>query len=602
MKIDALKNIREFNKQGGKVFATYMSGYRDQNNELPGKENNFILADVYGVDFYQWVQNPARCEYMQYDKNRVQLGRNQAMLVKPGKDVQVEAQWLQSDGTPEMSGDTALPAIIYNPVKGSVYCSEDLFAPENSDSPAVLAIIGDLLEKLEPGIVKKKITSGDKTIKPEFAIPEEIENSVKPAGMNIRAWLGNQYPALYLICSDPVILSSDSLDRVKKTSDGEVYPGRITSIDVKAGELIYIMPVSVVGKSPYINIYDNKNRLFARCGSILHIDHKTGNSPVKLIDLNRNSTYSFSAYRGNLEMSALDTGKMKIVNQLTLDEYVAGVVPREVPSSYPGEALKAMAVVARTFAANSMGRHKDIGADVCNTVHCQVYGGVMGEALSTDKAVAATAGEMILSGGKPAFTTFHSTCGGYGADMNSAWGGGQPYLTGGFDGPGKYNKDLSDEKTFRDFIDNPPDCYCKKSGRFRWTETYSDKDMEKALDESLGKTLGRGAMDIGRLRNLEITKRAKDGRALVLEIVSDAGVFTVEKDKMRWLTTGGMIGTGGLPSTLFYLKKEGDKYIFKGAGWGHGVGMCQEGAKGMALSGKKYKEIIMHYYPGTDVK
>ncbi|MCE1245706.1 MAG: SpoIID/LytB domain-containing protein [Firmicutes bacterium] len=602
LNMGAMKNIREFSKNGGKVFATYMSGYRDQNNELPGKENNFIIADVYGVDFSQWVSNPTRCEYMQYGKNRVQLGRNQAMLVKPSEGSAVEAVWLKPDGSQETEGGLNLPAIVINKNRNCVYCSEDLFAPENSDSAVVLSIIAELFEKLEPGVVKAKINSADRSIKPEFVIPSEITDTVKPAGPVIRAWLGNQYPALYISCADDLVISSDNLEKIKKDNDGGVYTKKTASIPVRKNDLVYFMPVSVADKAPYINIYDSKNKLVARSVSMIRVKHKSGFSPIKLVDLNKNGTYSFSAYRGNLEFSPAGTGLMKIVNELTLDEYVAGVVPREVPSSYPDEALNAMAVVARTFAANSMGRHKDEGADVCNTVHCQVYGGVMGEALSTDKAVTSTAGEMILSGGKPAFTTFHSTCGGYGADLDSAWGGTQPYLVGGFDGPGEYGRDLSDEKTFRDFIDNPPACYCSKSGRFRWTQTYNEKDLQKAFGESLGKTVGRGALDTGRIRNLTITKRAKDGRALNLEIICDAGVFNVEKDKMRWLTNGGKIGTGGLPSTLLYIKKDGDKFIIKGAGWGHGVGMCQEGAKGMALAGKKYREIILHYYPGTEIK
>lgn len=636
MNRDAIEGIKKFSKKGGKVFATYMSGYRDGNNRLPGKKNNFLLSDIYGVDFYQWVKNPSRCEYILPTKTEkpIQLGRNQSMLVRPHKDTKTLARWLTFDKKPERADS----AITYNKKTGTIYCGEDIFARENSESPEVLAYIGQLIEKLEPGIVKKKINPRKKVIKPDFSIPQEIVNAVKPAGDKILVGLNTRISSIYLLCESESIITADSgLYAIKKTGDGEAYEKKANVISIKPGRKIYLMAVSVYGKPPYVNIYDSKKKLLARCYSKVSYSAVGEKSPVKLIDLNSNGTYNFRSYRGEVQFIPEKSGKIRVMNLLTLDAYVAGVVPREVPASYPKEALRAMAVVARTFAESNRGKHKKEGFDVCNTVHCQVYGGLMGERLSTSEAVADTSGEIITSNGKTVFTTFHSTCGGYGANVTSVWSGKSRHLIGGFDGPGKYDRDLSDEKTFREFIDKPPRCYCSKSGRFRWVENYSRAEMKRLLDESLGHFNGRGKMDIGKIYSMKIIQRAKDGRSQVMEIVTSQGTYHIKKDRMRWITSGGKIGTGGLPSTLFYLtqwergkgkrekgnertesrngkremgngkrEKENGRsesgFTFTGGGWGHGVGMCQEGARGMAESGKDYKEIIRHYYEDVEVE
>ncbi|MCD4782424.1 MAG: SpoIID/LytB domain-containing protein [Candidatus Eremiobacteraeota bacterium] len=615
MSADAIEGIKKFSKEGGKVFATYMSGYRDEDNRLPGKKNNFLLSDVYGVDFYQWAKSPSRCEYILPSKAKkpIQLGRNQSMLIRPHEDTQILARWLTADKKPERADS----AITYNEKTGTIYCGEDIFARENSESPEVLAYIGQLIEKLEPGVVKKKIDPHKKIIKPDFSIPQKIVNAVKPAGDKILIGLNTRISSIYLSCESESIITADSgLYAVKRTDEGETYEKKANVIGIKPGGKIYLMAISVQGKLPYINVYDSKKKLLARCYSKMSYSGVGEKSPVKLIDLNPNGTYDFQSYRGEVQFIPEKSGRIRVMNLLTLDEYVAGVVPREVPASYPKEALRAMAVVARTFAESSRGKHKKEGFDVCNTVHCQVYGGLMGERLSASEAVADTSGEIVASGGSPVFTTFHSTCGGYGADVSSVWSGKSRHLVGGFDGPGKYDRDLSDEKTFREFIDNPPNCYCNKSGRFRWVETYSRGEMKKLLDESLGYFKGRGKMDVGRIYSMKIIDRAKDGRMQVMEIVTSQGTYHIKKDRMRWITSGGKIGTGGLPSTLFYLtpwetgneKREKGKgksesgFKFTGGGWGHGVGMCQEGARGMAEAGKDYREIIRHYYEDVEIE
>jgi stage II sporulation protein D len=274
-----------------------------------------------------------------------------------------------------------------------------------------------------------------------------------------------------------------------------------------------------------------------------------------------------------------------------------------MPASYPNEALKAMAVIARTFSTNlkDTGKHKKDGFNVCDTIHCQVYGGVLNERESSNKAVSETSGIIATYNGKPAFTTFHAVCGGFGANVTSVWSG-QPYsfLTGGFDGSGDFSKNLSKETDFKDFINSPPNCYCMKAGRFRWTEKYKKSELESCLSQSIKPLtgMGTGTMNIGKLQTVRITERTPDGRAQTMEVVTSTGTYKILKDKMRWITTGGKISTAGLPSTFFYIEENQD-ITFKGGGWGHGVGLCQEGARGLAESGKNFEDIIKHYYKGV---
>ena len=129
MSPEAYEGIKKFVKSGGSVIATYMAGYRDQNNRKTGVNNNFALSDTYGVDFASWIQGKPHCEYLVPEKGeKIQLGRNQAMLVKPRKGTEILATW-QGEAKSPANGT---PAATYNPETNTIFIGEDLFAPENS--------------------------------------------------------------------------------------------------------------------------------------------------------------------------------------------------------------------------------------------------------------------------------------------------------------------------------------------------------------------------------------------------------------------------------------------------------------------------------------
>ncbi len=324
----------------------------------------------------------------------------------------------------------------------------------------------------------------------------------------------------------------------------------------------------------------------------------TGEPYLEVLRPQPNGTYSWSAYRG--EVAYLPGVGLR--NTLDLEEYLAGVVPSEVPADFPGETLKSMAVVARTFTLSHRGRHGS--ADLCAEVHCQVYRGLAKEARSTSQAISDTSGLTLSYRGRPADTTFHAVCGGYGADASKVWRGGsrESYLSGQPD-TDALAEPLDNEEHLRAFLTEPPPCFCQQSGRFRWRETYTWEKAREKLAEGLAQTLGPDFHGLEKLRSVAVASRTASGRVAVLEVHSGLHRYQAEGDAVRWLFSGGQIGAGGLNSTLFLVQSEpGQQLTLVGGGWGHGVGLCQEGAAGRARAGQDFTQILEHYYPGTVMK
>jgi SpoIID/LytB domain protein len=603
--------IINFVSRGGKLLATYMSGYRDQDNNMWGRTNNFVFSDIYGVDFYKWSEGKPGLAYMQtFDNRKIQLGRYTGMLVKPRAGTEVLATWLDIDGKPQRSGGLTLPAITYNKNTGTIYCGEDIFASENSGSGEVLQLIATLLEKLEPGIVHRKIEPGKHAELKLFDVPVDILEGIIPGGPPVTVGLSE---AVYrdevrITSKAPVSIGASKKLEIVNLKVDEKSPAGETGVihTIPENTILKIRPVFVVGKEPYIAVYSVDNQLLVKAYGSLLVRPNEWKSALYMVENNPNGTYRVKLYRGGLEFLPHNQ-QIAVRNKLSMQEYVAGVLPSEMPATYPMEALKAMAVINRTFALSqvSQGKHSSDGYDICDTIHCQVYGGLLKEREETNSAVHMTSNLVLFHEYKPAFTTFHAVCGGFQADVTSVWSDNKiSFLSGRFDGSADFNKDLSNEKEFREFIDNPPSCFCSNAGRFRWIETYSKSDMEKKLQESLPVLLGRGTVrdfNAGKLISMKITKRSHDGRARQMEIVTTNEVYKVEKDKMRWITSAGRISTGGLPSTLFYIEDAGNVIVFKGGGWGHGTGMCQEGARGIANIGCSFMDIINHYYSGVEL-
>ena len=128
---------------------------------------------------------------------------------------------------------------------------------------------------------------------------------------------------------------------------------------------------------------------------------------------------------------------------------------------------------------------------------------------------------------------------------------------------------------------------------------YSQVELTRALRAALEVTRGSEFRGLSTVQNLTVEERTASGRVRVLSIQSPESTYRVEGDAIRWLFSGGKISTAGLQSTLFEVEKSGDGFLIKGGGWGHGVGLCQQGSSGRADAGQSYQDILSHYYPET---
>lgn len=313
-------------------------------------------------------------------------------------------------------------------------------------------------------------------------------------------------------------------------------------------------------------------------------------------------------YRGTMKLVKKKQGLL-LVNTLTLREYLYGVVPSEMPASYPMEALKAQAVCARSFAWRQMrsNSYKAYGADVDDTTSFQVYH-MSGEDARTRKAVRKTAGKMVYSGKKVITTYYYSTSWGYSASEQEAWGGnaGENYPVR-FQRQGKDSgQDLLQESRFYDFITkDSTETYDSGYDWYRW--------QVKLPAETLGAKLG-----IGRAKKIRVLKRGKSGLIRSIRVSGTKGRVTLEgQEKIRQQLypagteilkkkSGEKVVLSMLPSAAFTVLDgtEDGKVVFTliGGGLGHGVGMSQNGAGEMARQGKSYQEILQHYYSHCEVR
>ena len=305
------------------------------------------------------------------------------------------------------------------------------------------------------------------------------------------------------------------------------------------------------------------------------------------------------SYRGRLEIRPDRTGGLEAVNVVDVETYLRGVVPSEMRADFPREALKTQAVAARTATMMFAGRHRSDGFDLCNTEHCQVYGGATSEGPVADRAVQETRGQALTYQGRLAKTYYSAICGGHTESNHAIWGDDElPYLRGVSDLPedSKYRFPLSEE-ALGQFLREWPAANCLRPGgydlrRFRWWEVWTREGVEKKL-------AAVGSM--GELKDLEVTARGISGRALALRATGTAGTLVLRGD-------GTLRRVLGVRSSQFVLRLFRDErgapvaVAIWGGGWGHGVGLCQMGAVGLARDGWEYGAILQKYYPGTTLR
>jgi stage II sporulation protein D len=268
-----------------------------------------------------------------------------------------------------------------------------------------------------------------------------------------------------------------------------------------------------------------------------------------------------------IEVRAID-GHLLITALMPMEEYIAGVLAGETGNFKSDEALKAMAVAARTFAMHFGSRHALDGFDFCDTTHCQDLR-VTGITAHLRSIANATAGEVLWYDGEPAAAYYAANCGGNIEDGR--------FILGNDEARAPYLRQHSDQ-------------YCVRNGGTQWRSEVSKHELQHALAAD-------GIIIPGTLRSVAVLHRTPSGRVEFLRVTGSSGV-TVSALNFR-AAIGHNIGWDRLKSNLYDVSDEGTRFMFHGRGLGHGVGLCQIGAEVMGEEGHSYREILAFYYPGT---
>lgn len=281
-------------------------------------------------------------------------------------------------------------------------------------------------------------------------------------------------------------------------------------------------------------------------------------------------------YRGYLEIFPnLKTSKtLTLVNALPIEEYLYGVVPSEMPASWPLEALKTQAIAARTYALSNLGQYSSDGFDILPTTSSQVYGGVEEETPITNQAVNETRGKVVTYKSRLITAYYSSGAGGMTESGLDAWGTNIPYL-----------------KPVKDYDQDSP--------RFTWYKTMNSQDIKSILSKE-------SSTDIGNLVKISVNDVTSSGRAKTVTFEGDNGSISI--DAKKWRTLAKLSSTFFSvmpvdPGTLVINDSLSVPTLFRfnGRGFGHGAGMSQWGARALAKIGRSSEDILKYYYQGTEV-
>ncbi len=384
----------------------------------------------------------------------------------------------------------------------------------------------------------------------------------------------------------------------------------------------------------------------------VHVETKSENGKIKLLSLNRNE--NIPAYRGTIEIAATENGLI-IINELSIEEYLYAVLPSEMPSYYGLEALKAQAICARSYAYNQLfaNGYSDFGAHVDDSVSYQVYNNIPEDEESI-LAVKDTYGKVIKYDDSVITAYYFSTSCGHTASLGEVWGNYNQadYLVGKLqtkndviDGEAvttattSQNKDVMDfssEAAFRSFILDPAEAtYDSEFAWYRWNVTISQKDLKQSIDKNLSQrynanpaliqTLVKASESdkeqyqsipvstIGTVKDILVSKREKSG--ILSEIIIKGSECTIKvsteynirsllapiNDDVIRQDDSVASDLSLLPSAFFIIDKKGKDFTVQGGGYGHGVGLSQNGAKAMAESGNGFENILKHYYTGVEL-
>ena len=360
----------------------------------------------------------------------------------------------------------------------------------------------------------------------------------------------------------------------------------------------------------------------------------------------RNETQTF---KGSLEVMRAKNGELTAVNVLDIEDYLQSVISSEMSATSHMELLKAHAVISRSWALCKIqrslqgsafacqesegkricwyGSEPHEGFDVCADDHCQRYQGLRAkDHKNAVKAVQETQGEVLCQLGvrseelgvkeyEICDARFYKCCGGVTEQFETCWEDTHfDYLVKVEDFPkerraekGERRNDLTTEEGAREWILSSPEAFCNTNDKQILGQVLNDYDQETIdfyrwkvvySQDELTALVARHAPQLGKIIDLIPLKRGVSGRIYELKIVgeNDSIIIGKELEIRKWLSNS------HLYSSAFVVEKDDDTFTLYGAGWGHGVGLCQIGAAVMAEKGYTYKEILAHYYPNTEIK
>jgi stage II sporulation protein D len=271
-------------------------------------------------------------------------------------------------------------------------------------------------------------------------------------------------------------------------------------------------------------------------------------------------------YRHALIIWKEKSGKISVVNEIPLEDYLKGVLPWEANPKWTMESLKAQAVAARTYAVFKGIENQKQRFAMSKDVLSQVYGGKNIEHPVTDRAVESTRGQILVHDGKVFPAYFHSTCGGATTHAEYIW-----------------------EVEPHPSLKGVKCTFCHPSKHYKWSQEFSIAKIESVLKK-------KGIRASG-ITDIQATDLDETGRAKTFQITDANEKFKVHSNEFRiWMDPAKFKSTW-----IVSINKSADKFIFKGRGWGHGVGLCQYGMKGLGELGYEYRDIIRYYYPGADI-
>ncbi|MFN3202374.1 MAG: SpoIID/LytB domain-containing protein [Bradymonadia bacterium] len=360
-----------------------------------------------------------------------------------------------------------------------------------------------------------------------------------------------------------------------------------------------VMSESAPGKRPtgWIVAREARSGVEIRARDLLWITPEAGRTvDLKAVPTKRGP--KDRSYEGDVYFAVGRGGLLSAVNLLRAERMLEGVVPSELYPAAPLEALKAQAIAARGQLLAKVGtRHRADPYLLCSETHCQVYGGHDQHHKRTTEAVQSTQGELLFDKTGLVDTVYCSSSGGHTEAFHNIWGG-QPKaaLMGILDAPGTHSPLPTEDVAT--WLKNPPkgawDAATKAGTRvFRWEATRTGEQVTRAVN---------ALANVGPVIDIKPLRRGVSGRVLAIEYIGAKGRHIVEGEYPNRLVLG------RLRSGMWVMRREGaqgrqpSRYVFNGGGFGHGVGMSQHGAMGMAKQGKTYRDILAHYYVGSHIE